>query len=540
MVTIYLTYKEYCKMIPPLYPWQEECLKRWFANHGRGIVQAATGSGKTLLALTAAARLEKQLGQELTVKIVVPTGTLMRQWERALKSFLAGSADCRQDLRGQIGMQGAGYHASGCKYMIYVINSARYTLARQILADLRSGLPVLLIADECHRYESSQNRLIFEFLPYAAPYEDRFFSLGLSATLPSGAAQHYLASVLGRTIYSYGIRQAARMHTICPYDVFHVSLDFQAAESAEYQELSEQMNCLYRKLLRACPSIKGQSPKELFELLRTLAGDKDPRIARAAATYMALAYKRKSLVCMASSRILCARELVTLLPSDSRILIFGERIRQADELYRLLQKRIPDKVGRCHSQMTPTANQNTLNRFRDGELRILITCRSLDEGSDIPDASIGIILSGTSVKRQRIQRLGRIIRNAKGKESASLYYLHLADTTEDQCFLPDDAASTVHELEYRTDTHEFSNPPYDQAADRLLADFKSANADPAALAEAARCLRLGRIRADYLPGHCDIDSKIKEQTSVREKNYWICMKKIAAVLDSESEEKLPE
>lgn len=57
-----------------LYQWQEECLERWFSNQGRGMVQAVTGSGKTLLALTAADRLEQMLGQELHVKIVVPSG----------------------------------------------------------------------------------------------------------------------------------------------------------------------------------------------------------------------------------------------------------------------------------------------------------------------------------------------------------------------------------------------------------------------------------------------------------------------------------
>lgn len=71
-----------------LYRWQEECLERWFANKGRGMVQAVTGSGKTLMALTAAARLEKMLAQDLHVKIVVPTGALMRQWDRALREFL--------------------------------------------------------------------------------------------------------------------------------------------------------------------------------------------------------------------------------------------------------------------------------------------------------------------------------------------------------------------------------------------------------------------------------------------------------------------
>lgn len=62
-----------------LYQWQEGCLERWFSNNGRGMVQVVTGSGKTFLALTAAARLEKQQNRSLRVKIVVPTAALMRQ-----------------------------------------------------------------------------------------------------------------------------------------------------------------------------------------------------------------------------------------------------------------------------------------------------------------------------------------------------------------------------------------------------------------------------------------------------------------------------
>ena len=74
-------------MSKKLYDWQEECLDKWFANNCRGMVQAVTGSGKTLLALTAIARLEQQLGQKLLVRIVVPTAALMRQWNRDLRDF---------------------------------------------------------------------------------------------------------------------------------------------------------------------------------------------------------------------------------------------------------------------------------------------------------------------------------------------------------------------------------------------------------------------------------------------------------------------
>lgn len=370
--------------------------------------------------------------------------------------------------------------------MIYVINSARYELARQILADLKDDAAVLLIADECHRYESEQNRLIFEFLPYTKPYKDRFFSLGLSATLPSGQAQNYLASVLGRKIYHYGMKQAASMRTICKYDVYHIGLSFLPEEQDAYLSITEQMNYLFGRLLQAHPYLKAMSVKKKYDLLRLLASDKNQKTARAASTYMNLSFKRKSLVCLASARISCACELLERLPSSEKIIIFGERIRQAEELYALLQAKHPGKVSRYHSQMGQLANRNALNRFRDGSARILIACKAIDEGLDVPDASIGIILSGTSVQRQRIQRLGRILRKADGKERASLYYLHLEDTAEDNCFLPETSENQIFDLEYFSDTKEFYNPPYDKTAEKLLADMRRAGAGEKTLAEARR------------------------------------------------------
>ena len=176
-------------MSKKLYQWQEECLKRWFDNKGRGMVQAVTGTGKTFLALSALKRLDEQHEGRLRVKIVVPTKELMRQWERTLREFLKeeGGVEIKdRSFSGNIGLRGGGRKGrTDCKYMIYVINSARYELARQILMELRGGERVFLIADECHHYVSGQNQLIFEFLPYLdREQKERFFSLGLSATLP--------------------------------------------------------------------------------------------------------------------------------------------------------------------------------------------------------------------------------------------------------------------------------------------------------------------------------------------------------------------
>lgn len=553
-----------------LYEWQEKCLERWIGNHGRGMVQAATGAGKTLLALEAVKYLEEKTEGEILVRIVVPNAGLMRQWEKALRGFLeessgeegrlqkylagnqdkekeptgfsegsqkeekeptgfsegqSGGSGMREGIRSQIGLRGGGQKSSfHCKYMIYVINSARYELARQLLTELRNGKKVFLIADECHHYGSAQNRLIFEFLPYISEYEKNFFSMGLSATLPAGEEKRYLESVLGRKIYNYGIAEAAANQTVCRYDIYHISVDFRKEERDEYEELSESMMQLYSKLLQVCPSLRGLNQRERFEMLGRLSADKNRRISKMASGYMMLTYKRKNLVCLAADRTACACELVERLDGREKIIIFGERIRQADELYRLLVKKYPGRVGRYHSQMGRRANKNALDGFGRGELRILISCKAIDEGVNVPDASVGIILSGTGVQRQRIQRLGRIVRNMEGKEGASLYYLHMKETSEDTCYLPNAEESSIFELAYRQKERGFQNEPYDEAAEELMRRMRSKGADEKIMEELKRCLRLGSVRSDWKREREWLEKKAEQSGSVREKNYWMCMK----------------
>ena len=501
-----------------LYEWQELCLKRWLANHGRGIVQAVTGSGKTYLALTAGDRLENTLTQKLHVKIVVPSGALMQQWNRALQEDHA---------RTEIGLRGNGHKSPpDHKYMIYVINSARYELARQILTELRQGDAVLLIADECHHYASGQNQLIFEFLPYVQEYEKNFFSLGLSATLPGGQTGQYLKSVLGRKIYTYGMTEAVFQRTISPYDIYHISLSFRPEESDEYKELSEQMIFLYQKLLQFCPSLKGLGQTELFETLRSLSGSPNPRIARAASGYMTLSYKRKSLVALATARIICACDLIQRMDHQEKIIIFSERISQAEELYRLLREWEPERIGRYHSKMGEQANKNALERFRTGAVRILIACKAIDEGVDVPDASVGIILSSTATKRQRTQRLGRILRRKSDCPAARLYYLHIQDTSEDSCFLPDEKGYRLFELSYDSKSREFIHPAYDKQASALLDQMCASGLDAHRLQEIKRCLRLGCVRSDWKQDLSYVEEQIRKAKYASDRNYWVCMKKL--------------
>lgn len=520
-------------MSQELYQWQEDCLERWNANGRKGIVQAVTGSGKTCLALEAIRQVQKELNGDLRIKIVVPTGELLWQWNRILKSYLAAERKNRghteEDID-SIGLRGSGYQkSSNRRYMIYVINSARYELAREILEELKNGDSVFLIADECHHYGSGQNRLIFEFLPYAGPYRERFFSLGLSATLPLGEERDYLVSVLGKVIYDYGMKQASCWHTVCPYDVYHIALSFQKEERDRYDEITERMQNLYRKLQNLYPELKYRNRKESFEFLRQKVGEMKGRGVETAVLYLKLAYKRKSLVCLASARCNCACELMRRLGIARKVIIFGERICQAEQLYWLLEQEFPGRVGRYHSKMGERANKNAIERFREGTLRVLIACKSADEGIDLPDAEIGIILSGTTAQRQKIQRLGRILRKQKSKECASLYYLHIADNVEENCFLPDENSRFSFELEYMEEEERFSHPLYDQMAQKVLDEISpgTAQIQEEKRKEAVHCLKHGCVRSDWLRECEDLEERIKSSRYTRERNYWVCMKRIA-------------
>lgn len=399
------------------YHWQEECLAIWEQNDCRGIVQAVTGAGKTMLAVKAMEKLRQDCGEDLWVAIVVPTRALMMQWSRVLRSrFLEKDASVSP------------------VYQIYVVNSARYQLARRILAKIRDGETVFLIADECHRYASEENRKIFEFVPHVENMSGRYCSLGLSATLQDKDSVEMLEAVLGRVTFRYSYQKALQEGVIAEFSLVQIAIHFQRDEREAYQELSDRMKTFRRQLYFRYPLLKNGGVS-FFAVLQMLAKEENVT-GRLAKSYLYFSWQRKRLVCMARNRLFCVCELLHGIDVGKRVLIFSESIEQAELLYGMLKEDYGDRVGRYHSKAGKQANENALERFRNGDIFILIACKALDEGIDVPDAGIGIILSGTGMERQRIQRLGRILRRSEGKETAVLYYLFVKESTEEKSYFP--------------------------------------------------------------------------------------------------------
>lgn len=518
-----------------LYPWQEECLEKWKEAQFHGIVNVVTGAGKTVLALAASAYLRTYLanaddpeGKQLRVRIVVPSVPLAGQWLRELRSVLPALG---------IEHPKCGLYYSGHKgmpdqdYMIYVLNSARFSIARHILSDIRQGFSVLLIVDECHRCASPENQRIFGFLKqeaasWQAEVQKRYYSLGLSATIRSEDYETVLKPALGREIYRYHFSSAVRDGYVSRFAIFHTALSFSASELREYAVLSDQMSALFHYLADCYPHLRGLEGPRLFAALRKIA-ESDGEDSEAS-LYLNLAYKRKTVSCMAASRVSAAVSLVQQLEPSAKILIFGERIGQAEQVWQELDARYPGRVGRYHSQMSIQAKRNTMEAYRDGRLRILVSCRGLDEGIDVPEASVGIVLSGSSVSRQRIQRLGRILRRREDQSPACLYYFYIKESSEDAVYLPNpDSYFPVCSLSYSDQDQAFCHPAYEELSACLLEEAEAHGLSETKLRELRACLLLGLARPDWLesPKHCA--EHIRLAKNRREKNYWICMKRLA-------------
>lgn len=508
-----------------LYSWQERCLKSWKKHKNHGIVHVVTGGGKTYLALAAAEQMMQQAGMaRLRVKIVVPNASLLMQWAKAIRDYFDEMIS-RQD----IGFCYGGRRDTPDRlFMIYVVNSARYSVARHIVKDFEDGFTVLLIADECHRYTGGENRKIFDFLPAAQAHPGQYASLGLSATpgleRPETAA--VLIPALGGEIFQYGLKEAEEEKTLCPYVAFHIVLAFNAAERFEYEALSDQLARVYNTLTSRYPALRGGRSNFFFEVCQLAGGNGD--CAGLARQYLKLSFKRKHLTSDAASRVRCVVKLIGLLDRTAKIIVFGERIEQANHLFDQLNLLYPNQTARYHSAMDAGARKLALERFRDGEVRILITCRALDEGFDVPSANVGIVMSSASANRQRIQRLGRILRRYEGKEIASLYYLYVKESSEEASYFPaEEQAALACELFYSQEEDAFYHPYYEAQRRRAMRKFRKKNPDSSLLSEAENCFDRGIVRPDWLLGEEFCRNKIDGAAAVSERNYWICMKQIA-------------
>lgn len=498
-----------------LYRWQRQCLKAWDAHDCRGIVHVATGAGKTVLAIRTM-ELWMQRHPNAMVKIVVPTIPLAHQWERALLQQVEA-----EDMRP--GFYGGGSRDSERRVMIYIVNSARGALSGHVRRALSMGRHVLLVCDECHHCQSPENRRIFGFLTPEVLSGGQYASLGLSATPFGTENDGLLVRALGPEIYRYGFDEAVREGILTPFVVCDVGVSFYPEEREEYQYLSREIQKALALLNLEHPKLSALDRNAFMRAVGRLAAAAGMDSDDPAARFLRLTYQRKRVSNLARCRVACGLELLRRLPGESRVLVFCERIEQAVDMAAAIRMRMGGICALYHSEMTAEARARSMEAFRDGRARVLVSCRCLDEGIDVPDASIGMVLSSSSMSRQRIQRMGRILRRAPDKAASCLYYIYVREASDDAVYLPGLTQCERFSLQYSTLENAFANELYEYAANELLNRARNRGWEAERLRELRRCLLEGIVRPDYLLPENALRSRISGAANLRERNYYRTM-----------------
>jgi superfamily II DNA or RNA helicase len=364
--------------------WQREALETWL-KHRRGIVEVVTGGGKTVFAFQAMQAL-RDSAKALKTLIIVPSVALADQWVVALQDELSVAPD-------QIGVLGGGERPRPEQPIIVaVVNSARGKTA-----EIAKNGPTLLIVDECHRMGSEKN---------ASALEGEFVAtLGLSATpereYDSGYAD-FIEPALGPVIYRYGYVEASRDEVITSFNLTNVEVPMIEAEREDYARLTKAIANARRKA-------------------ETDADDE--RVRR-------LLIRRASAVNRFAYRVPVAVRIIDRNPGV-RSIVFHERVADAERIATLLTER-GHSVTLYHAGIDPQVRREHLRRFRNGIYDVLVCCRALDEGTNVPETALAVVASGTASRRQRIQRLGRILRPAKGKAHADVYTLFATPEERDR------------------------------------------------------------------------------------------------------------
>ncbi|MDQ2687737.1 MAG: DEAD/DEAH box helicase, partial [Armatimonadota bacterium] len=376
--------------LPPLSitprPYQKEALTAWGKAHGRGIVILPTGAGKTVVALMTMEAMK------VNTLVVVPTIDLLHQWHDTICARFGLEADA-------VGMIGGGFRT---QRPITVITYDSAAMPRRDLSDVG-----LLIFDEAHHLPSPSYRTIATRCPAA-------FRLGLSATLERTDGRHDdLQTLIGPTVYERQPATLARDKHIADYKVKRVSVDLTDDEQARYDQLSAEYSW-YMAANRTKLMMTGCA--NLFEAMIRQAGH-DPTARQALR-----AHRESRMLAMNAENKIKQVELLLQEHKADKVIVFSEWNAIVNDMARRLC--LPAITYRTHAD----ERRDILDQFRKHNYSKLVTGRVLNEGVDVPDANVAIVVSGSSTTREYIQRLGRVLRPKPGH--AYLYEIISRGTSE--------------------------------------------------------------------------------------------------------------
>ncbi len=349
--------------------YQLEALEAWLEAGRRGVIVLPTGAGKTVVGMAAIEHVNAP------TLVVVPTIDLMDQWRSRLE----------KEFEVKVGIYGGGENT------LQAITVSTYDSA-YLRAEVLGNKFMLVIFDEVHHLPAPSYSQVAEL--FAAP-----FRLGLTATyIREDEGHKMLPRLVGNIVYELETEDLAGTH-LSNYVLEKMFVKLTRAEQAEY----DTKYGLFRNYIRQ-KKVRLRNTVDFQRFIMRTGNDPDAREALLARN------KALDIALNSSSKIEALRQLLKL-NSDEKILIFTQHNKL---VYRISREFLIPAVTH---QTSKEERRQILTSFKQGVYKRIVTSRVLDEGIDVPDATMGIILSGTGSSREFIQRLGRLLRKKNGKKA---------------------------------------------------------------------------------------------------------------------------
>lgn len=371
--------------------YQQKAIDAWENAGYAGIFEMATGTGKTLTSLAAASRWAESQERAMIV-VLAPYQHLVDQWEADLRRFGPAPLKCYESADRWIPeLQSALDRLRAGVRRFVVVVATHHTASDDRFAEIIGSADVsaLVIGDEVHHLGAGHRRTA---LPDS--YQAR---LGLSATPerwldPDGTA--FLTNYFGGVVFEYPLGKAIEDGFLTRYVYRPLLVELSESEVDDYIELT-------RQIARMWHSTGGDEESEqLGALLRRRAG----------------------VLNNASGKLPLVRQLLLdARPVHHTLVYTGPQLR--DPLIRLIGHEIGLQAHTFTAKETRVERARLLERFADSTLDVLVAIRCLDEGVDVPATRTAILVASSSNPREFIQRRGRILRRAPGKDRATIYDL---------------------------------------------------------------------------------------------------------------------
>jgi superfamily II DNA or RNA helicase len=409
--------KDYLPAIPnglSLFDYQQEAIDAWADNGFCGIFDMATGTGKTLTGLGALIRLCKSVDYLLAAIIVCPYQHLVEQWVEEIERFnikpiigYSSSPQKNWDKLLENAILDQKLKVSKREFFCFVCTNATFATERvqKLLGKIRGN--VLLMVDEAHNFGAVRlSNMLSERYNYR---------LALSATLERHGDEEGTEKLLGyfgNKCIEYTLERAIEENKLTRYRYKPIITVLNDTELEKYDWLTGEIGKCIMKGKGGKIKLSEKGKHLALQRARLVAGaeDKIIKLEEAIAPYL---HERNILVYCGATTMLAENQDYSDTNEDD--------IRQIDAVTKLLGERLNMRVAQFTSREDIVTRSTLKCEFSNGNLQALIAIKCLDEGVNIPSIKTAFILASTTNPKEYIQRRGRVLRKAEGKEYAEIY-----------------------------------------------------------------------------------------------------------------------